>query len=457
MGPGVDLPDGPSGRNPIACAQVVRQAVSEAYLVLFDDGTLGTKINEEVTPLRKSLPKSFDGSDYSMIYHSASQLSNIEFETNENKAALYILLTSFLMSISYFSLYFYDRVNSKFPEIFSMASENIFATLLLLPLVIWWFGPKLVDFSSGEIKVYPNKTDPFRFKICSKEARLFDNSIGINYIAFFALLFSGELFVELILLLCLLYMLFDGWRISKSKQVVIFRKGKRLVPVLEISEFVEEIVTVTEEKKVEEEISGSILDLLMDNESPTLEYKASMWARYKTINKIATNELVNNPKKGPNFKDPVLEDEVLHTVAAFLNTFGGTLLIGVKDKPTSWGDKPAEVFGLENDYKIMGKGQDADTYVRNVYEILNRGFGDTSTAASFVDVEIEQYEGKDICRIDVQPLPKIRDGELYIKERSDDKSEERFYVRTGTSSQKQSIQSAARYIRDNFPPPNATN
>lgn len=457
MGPGIELPDGPSGRNPIACAQVVRQPVSEAYLVLFDDGTLGTKINEEFNPLQRRPSKSFDGSEYSMIYHSASHVSNIEFETNESKAAPYILLMSFLMSVAYFSLYFYDRIFSKFPEIFSMASENIFAILLLLPLTVWWFGPKVVDFSSGEIKVYPHNTDPFRFKIRSKEAKLFDNATGINYIAFFALFFSGELFVELFLLLCLFYTLFDGWRISKSKQVVIFKKGKRLVPVLEISEFVEEVVSVTEEKKVEEKISGSILDLLIDNESPTLEYKASMWARYKTVNKVATDELVNNPKKGPNFKDPVLEDEVLHTVAAFLNTFGGTLLIGVKDKPTSWGDKPAEVFGLENDYKIMGKGQDADTYVRSVYEVLNRGFGDTSTAASFVDVKIEQYEGKDICRIDVQPLPKIRDGELYIKERSDNKNEERFYVRTGTSSQKQSIQSAARYIRDNFPPPNATN
>ena len=78
-----------------------------------------------------------------------------------------------------------------------------------------------------------------------------------------------------------------------------------------------------------------------------------MWARYKTKNKIAYNELVVNPKKPRNYKDPVLEDEILHTVAAFLNTEGGTLLIGVKDKPSSWGKKPAEVFGIENDYKIL--------------------------------------------------------------------------------------------------------
>jgi len=456
MGPGIDLPDGPSGRNPIACAQIDRLSISKDYLVLFDDGTLGTKINEESTPFQRGSPKSFDGSDYSMIYHSVTQLSNIESKTNENKTTLYIILTSILISISYLFLYFYFRVNSKFPDLFPLTSQNIFAILLLLPLSIWWFAPKVVDFSSGEIKVFPNNTDPLTFKICSKEARLFDSIISITYIAFLAILFSSEVFFELFLLVCLLYMLFVAWRDYNSQQVVIFRKNKRLVPMLEIYKFVEKIVLVTSEIQAQKEISGSILDLLMDNESSTLEYKASMWARYKTVNKIATYELVNNPKKGPNFKDPVLEDEVLHTVAAFLNTVGGTLLIGVKDKPTSWGDKPAEVFGLENDYKIMGKDQDADTYVRNVYEVLNRGFGDTSTAVGFVDVKIEQYEGKDICRIDVQPLPKIRDGELYIKERSDDKNEKRFYVRIGTSSQKQSMQSAVRYIRDNFPPPNAT-
>ena len=457
MGSAVDLPDGPSGRIPIACAHLDTSSYSEDYLVLFNDGTLGTQISDESTPWQRKLSKSFDGSDYSMIYHSASQLSNIEFKTNENKTTFYIILTSILISLSYFFLYFYFRVNSKTSDIFNLTGGEIFAILLIIPFSIRWLALKFVEFSSGEIKVFPHKTDPFRFKICSKEARLFDSVIGINFIVCFAILFSGEIYVELFLLVCLLYTLFRSWVDYKSQLVVIFQKNKGLVPRLEISKFVEEIVSVTEEKKVEEEISGSILDLLMDNESPTLEYKASMWARYKTVNKIATDELVNNPKKGPNFKDPVLEDEVLHTVAAFLNTFGGTLLIGVKDKPTSWGDKPAEVFGLENDYKIMGKGQDADTYVRSVYEVLNRGFGDTSTAASFVDVKIEQYEGKDICRIDVQPLPKIRDGELYIKERSDNKNEERFYVRTGTSSQKQSIQSAARYIRDNFPPPNAIN
>jgi hypothetical protein len=101
----------------------------------------------------------------------------------------------------------------------------------------------------------------------------------------------------------------------------------------------------------------------------------------------------------------------------------------------------------------MGRNKGADEYVRSVYEVLNRGFGDTSTA-SHVSVKIEQFGGKDICRIDVEPLPKIRDGQLFIIERSDIRKEKRFYVRIGSSSQRQSMESAVRYIRDNFPPPN---
>lgn len=206
---------------------------------------------------------------------------------------------------------------------------------------------------------------------------------------------------------------------------------------------------------LEGDISGrpSLKELLSGNEDINLEFKASMWTRYKTVNKIATEEIVINPKKPPNFKDSVLEDEVLHTITAFLNTMGGTLLIGVKDKPNSWGRKPAEVFGIENDYSIMGRNKGADEYVRSVYEVLNRGFGDTSTASN-VSVKIEQFGGKDICRIDVEPLPKIRDGQLFIIERSDIRKEKRFYVRIGSSSQRQSMESAVRYIRDNFPPPN---
>ena len=255
-----------------------------------------------------------------------------------------------------------------------------------------------------------------------------------------------------------LYIILDPGR-TVNPQIFSRSKDLKKVKELQTDEFFEEIQELRKRELISHNrtISGekSLRSLLEANESATLEFKASMWTRYKTVNKIATDEVVINPKKGPNYKDPILEDEVLHTVASFLNTLGGTLLIGVKDKPTSWGSRPAEVFGIETDYNIMGGNKDGDDYVRSVYEVLNRGFQDKSKATTYVRVKIEQFDGKDVCRIDVMPLPRVKYGELYIKERSDPRNEERFYHRAGTSSLKLSISSSIGYIRDNFPPPNA--
>jgi len=188
----------------------------------------------------------------------------------------------------------------------------------------------------------------------------------------------------------------------------------------------------------------TLQELLEHNEDNMLEFKASMWTKYKTLNKIATKEIVKLDKKAY-----FLQDEILHTVAAFLNTEGGTLLIGVKDKPTSWRSRAAEVFGIEPDYRWFNN-QGGDAYIQAVYQVLNNGFGDTSTTAKFVKVKIVQFDDKEICRVDVKPLPRVRNGELYIKEKTS-KEEGAFYYRVGDSSQKASIQSATRYIRNTFP------
>ena len=198
--------------------------------------------------------------------------------------------------------------------------------------------------------------------------------------------------------------------------------------------------------------------LLEHNEDEHLEFKASMWTMYKTENKVATSEIVVNPIKGKNWKCPFLENEVLHTVAAFLNVGGGTLLIGVKDKPLARGKKHAEVFGLENDYNILGTNKDADDYNRAVMEVLKKGFHDNITALDYVKIMTEKYQDMDICRIDVNPLQKVRNGALWVKEKNEHrklKKSEDFYIRVGSSSQWQSPSSASSYISDNFPPRNS--
>lgn len=209
---------------------------------------------------------------------------------------------------------------------------------------------------------------------------------------------------------------------------------------------------------VKEGTDRTLEQLLEHNEDEHLEFKASMWTMYKTVNKVATREIIVHPEKGNSWKWPILENEVLHTVAAFLNVGGGTLLIGVKDKPLEWKKKPAEIYGLENDYKILGTNKDADDYNRAIMQVLKNGFHDNITAIDYVKIRTEKYQDMDICRIDVNPLQKIRNGALWIKEKNEHrklKKSEDFYIRVGSTSQWQSPSSASSYISDNFPPRNS--
>jgi dnd system-associated protein 4 len=91
---------------------------------------------------------------------------------------------------------------------------------------------------------------------------------------------------------------------------------------------------VVREADVEKERETTVDDLVAQGESRSQEFKSSMKWDYKAGN--ANKELVK---------------EVVRTVAAFLNSDGGTLVIGVKDK--------GEVVGIEQDLKLMGnKGLD---------------------------------------------------------------------------------------------------
>ncbi|ERL99006.1 putative transcriptional regulator with HTH domain [Rhodobacteraceae bacterium HIMB11] len=82
---------------------------------------------------------------------------------------------------------------------------------------------------------------------------------------------------------------------------------------------------------------------------------------------------------------------VLKTIAAFANTKGGQLLIGVQDKPRN-------ITGLElDDYK-----NDRDDYTKGIMNRVKTFLG--TLAATLVDIEIIRMEnGKEICLIKVDP------------------------------------------------------
>ena len=120
-----------------------------------------------------------------------------------------------------------------------------------------------------------------------------------------------------------------------------------------------------------------VTPLIQAGESEILEFKASI--RYDLENKGANAELVIGPVK---------------TVSAFMNTDGGTLLVGVNDT--------GEVVGLASDLSLMKKGM--DEFERTLRQALVNGIGAEFTPLA--KVTFPKVEGIEICRVDVQPSPK---------------------------------------------------
>lgn len=95
-------------------------------------------------------------------------------------------------------------------------------------------------------------------------------------------------------------------------------------------------------------------------------------------------------------KASYLEDAVVKTIAGFANSsYGGTLLIGVTDT--------GGIYGLDDDYASFskrGERGDRDLWSQHLKNLLDR-LG--TSAAALVDWDFFTIDGKDICRISIDP------------------------------------------------------
>lgn len=168
------------------------------------------------------------------------------------------------------------------------------------------------------------------------------------------------------------------------------------------------------------EIPVSLLEMIAEGESDELEFKSSF--------RWDVRESVVNKK---------LEEVIAKTVAAFANSQGGTLLMGVADD--------GEVLGLAPDYLAMGNGN-RDKFELQLRDMLNRELG-TGMVTSRVKIRFHEVDGKDICQVDVSPArePVI----IKVKDKGG-QSVEKFYARSGNSSQTIPLRELGLYIKDRF-------
>jgi len=216
------------------------------------------------------------------------------------------------------------------------------------------------------------------------------------------------------------------------------RKSFTKVKDIDFKEFFQLIQNQIKESKQNEskEIKVTLSELISADESNMKEFKGSIWTAYnpKTYEKIMTQT-----KKRLD-----LQDAIVKSVASFLNTDGGILLIGVKDKPHL---QEQPILGIEDDFQWV-KGKDAEGYRHALIQLLNDAFDDQSTLKIYLDISFPTIRGKLICRINVNPLPRTRNGEIWVKTQT--LGEEEFFYRVSDTTTHASAKSALRYIRHHF-------
>jgi schlafen family protein len=136
----------------------------------------------------------------------------------------------------------------------------------------------------------------------------------------------------------------------------------------------------------------SLQEGLKSGESQVIEFKETLEFDVKS----------NAPNQG------VLKS-TLKTVAAFLNSTGGTLFIGVSDIH--------EIKGLERDFRFC-KGKNVDGFQQKLRDLICSRFHPTPWGK--VNLRFESVNNLVVCAIDAQALSKPEvvhfDGELYVRE-----------------------------------------
>ena len=125
--------------------------------------------------------------------------------------------------------------------------------------------------------------------------------------------------------------------------------------------------------------------------------------------------------------DKEIEHAALKSITAFLNSSGGTLIIGVDDNKN--------ILGIEND-----KFQDDDRMLLHLTKLIQHRIGIQHTR--FVNAAIENSNGSKILRIDVKPAS----SPAYIIHNND----EVFYIRTGPSTSQMKVSEIYDYIQARF-------
>lgn len=163
--------------------------------------------------------------------------------------------------------------------------------------------------------------------------------------------------------------------------------------------------------KKQEKVNEEILTLIKNGESERMEFKST----FRT--NLHTNEI-----------DRKIEYSTLKTIVAFMNSKGGTILIGVSDS--------GEIIGTEKD-----KFESKDNYLLHLTNTIKTRIGKRFT--HLVNFRFNEIDNKTVLMVDCMKS-KVP---VFIKSQD---NEEEFYIRAGPSSVQIKGSELIEYIDKNF-------
>jgi hypothetical protein len=162
-------------------------------------------------------------------------------------------------------------------------------------------------------------------------------------------------------------------------------------------------------------IEPSVAELLLEMETLCVEFKAT--ARVPLTSDV--------PEK-------VINEGIIKTVAAFMNSSGGTLGIGISDD--------GDILGIQPDLDY--KKQDLDGYQNWLSTLLMNAVGQAMVAKN-VSIRFEPIDEQVVCLVDVSKAARA----VYAKTT---KGEDVFYVRVGNTTRILSGAEMVSYVKDHF-------
>ncbi len=163
--------------------------------------------------------------------------------------------------------------------------------------------------------------------------------------------------------------------------------------------------------QLEDELSKDLGALIRRGEDDSLEFKSSFRYDYR-LQKV----------------NKALEAVIVKTLAGFMNTEGGSLLIGVADD--------GSIIGLVSDFQTLQR-KDSDGYTQALMSTVAERLG--TPACRLLRILFHRQDGKEVCRIIVTPSP----VPVYAKEDKQSK----FYIRTGSGTREMDLQEAVGFIK----------